>query len=279
VGAIGVFDSGVGGLSVLHEIRRVLPEAHLLYIADSAHAPYGDKSEAFIVDRSRAIAEFLVAHGASALVVACNTATASAVDALRAAHTLPIVGIEPGVKPAVRQTRSGVVGVLTTSRTASSPRFQRLVERHQEGVRIIVRACPGWVQLVEQGALDGEATRAAVEKVVRPILGEGADVLVLGCTHYSFLAPVIRSVADDAVHLVDPAPAVARHLKSRLEAAGLTASGDDGRPLEVWTSAAPSRIQDLVTYLWGARVQVHALPPPTGRDAAVTQESSTTPGV
>jgi len=279
VSAIGVFDSGVGGLSVLREIRLVLPDARLLYVADSAHAPYGDKSEAFIVDRSRTIADFLVAGGASALVVACNTATAAAVDALRAMHALPIVGIEPGVKPAVAQTRSGIVGVLTTSRTAASPRFARLVERHQGGARIIVRPCPGWVQLVEQGALNGDATRAAVEQYVRPLLAEGADVLVLGCTHYSFLAPVIRLVAGDGVHLVDPAPAVARHLKTRLEAAGLSAGRERGSRLDVWTSATPSRIQDLVTHLWGAPVQVRALPVSPGRGTSNDGEPPTTSGV
>jgi glutamate racemase len=268
VGAIGVFDSGVGGLSVLREIRRELPHDTLLYVADSAHAPYGDKSAEFVVSRSRTIAEFLIREGATSLVVACNTATAEAVDALRAAQTLPIIGVEPGVKPAVEHTKSGVVGVLATSRTAVSARFRKLLARYGGSTRIAVQPCPGWVELVERGALAGSETDERVREYVEPLLAEGADVLVLGCTHYSFLTPAIRRVAGEHVVLIDPAPAVARHLRHRLEHLHLVSAPGAGvavavpAPVQMWTSAAPDHMAALTAYLWGHQVSVQALPAP-----------------
>ncbi len=261
MGAIGVFDSGVGGLSVLREIRRELPHENLLYVADSAHAPYGDKSAEFVVARSQAIADFLIREGATSLVVACNTATAVAIDALRATHTLPIIGVEPGVKPGVEHTRSGVVGVLTTSRTALSARFRKLLTRYGGSTRIAVQPCPGWVELVERGALSGSDTEQRVGDFVRPLLIEGADVLVLGCTHYSFLADAIRAVGGDEIVLVDPAPAVARHLRSRLEHLNLLSSSAVPGSEAVWTSADPEQIAALTGRLWGRRMLVRALPP------------------
>jgi glutamate racemase len=258
--AIGVFDSGVGGLSLLREIRRELPHEPLLYVADSAHAPYGDKSESFVIARSRAIAEFLIRQGATSLVVACNTATAAAVDALRALHDVPIIGIEPGVKPAVEQTTAGVVGVLTTSRTAVSARFQRLLARFGDTTRILVQPCPGWVELVEQGGLHGPETERRVAAYVHPLMAQGADALVLGCTHYSFLAPVIRRIAGDGVTLIDPAPAVARHLRHRLEHLHLLSDGAQPSPLHIFTSSDPVQLQPVVTQLWGEPAPVQALP-------------------
>jgi len=262
VGAIGVFDSGVGGLSVLREIRRELPHDTLLYVADSGHAPYGDKAEAFVVSRSQRIADFLIREGASSLVVACNTATAAAVDALRALHTVPIIGVEPGVKPAVEQTHAGVVGVLTTSRTALSERFRKLLSRYGGSTRIVVQPCPGWVELVERGALAGGETERVVGEYIRPLLLEGADVLVLGCTHYSFLASAIRSVAGRDVTLIDPAPAVARHLRHRLEHLNLVTPGgaEVSGSEQMWTSSDPEPMRHLVSRLWGRPMSVLALP-------------------
>lgn len=260
MGAIGVFDSGVGGLSVLREIRRELPHERLLYVADSGHAPYGDKSEAFIVARSLAIAAFLHDAGATSLVVACNTATAAAVDALRSRYTLPIVGIEPGVKPAVQRTQSGVVGVLTTTRTAASERFRALVERHGGSARVVVQSCPGWVELVERGSLDGPETRRLVAEYVTPLRAQGADVFVIGCTHYGYLAPVIRDILGRDATLIDPAPAVARHLRHRLELAGLTTSAAGAGEVDMWTSASPEDMRELVGRLWGVPATFQELP-------------------
>jgi glutamate racemase len=260
LGAIGVFDSGVGGLSVLREIRRELPHERLLYVADSAHAPYGEKSEPFVIARSRTLAEFLILEGATSLVVACNTATAAAVDALRAVHDLPIIGIEPGVKPAVAQTRAGVVGVLTTSRTAVSERFHKLLRRFGDKTRILVQPCPGWVELVEQGGLHGPETEHQVADYVTPLIREGADALVLGCTHYSYLAPVIRQVAGADVTLIDPAPAVARHLHHRLEHLRLLSDRTQPSSMQIFTSSDPAQLQRVVTQLWGDPEPVHPLP-------------------
>lgn len=261
MGAIGVFDSGVGGLSVLREIRRELPHEALRYVADSAYAPYGDKPADFVVRRSLALADFLIGTGATSLVVACNTATAAAVDTLRERFAVPIVGIEPAVKPAVEHTLAGTVGVLTTSRTALSARFHRLLDRFRGTRRIIVQPCPGWVELVERGVLDGPEAVAAVQQYVAPVIGEGADVLVLGCTHYSFLSPIIRQVVGDAVLLVDPAPAVARHLRYRLHQAGLLSSPSEHGREQFWTSADPAMLAPLMSELWGARVPLEPLPP------------------
>ena len=184
--AIGVFDSGVGGLSVLRHIRAVMPEERLIYVADSAHVPYGDKSDAYIEDRSRILTRFLVEQGACAVVIACNTATAAAAAALRAEFALPIIGMEPALKPAVAATSSGVVGVLATVGTLESARFAALLERFAGDVQIITQASPGLVEQVERADLAGPQTRALVERYTRPLLARGADTIILGCTHYPF---------------------------------------------------------------------------------------------
>lgn len=262
MGAIGVFDSGVGGLSVLREIRRELPCESLLYVADSAYAPYGDRPAEFVARRSRALASYLIEQGATSLVVACNTATAVAIDALRDELHVPIVGIEPAVKPAVELTSVGTIGVLTTSRTALSARFRKLLTRHGGTTRILVQPCPGWVELVEEGQLSGPAANALVAEYVEPVLREGADVLVLGCTHYSFLSPVIQALAGEGVTLVDPAPAVARHVRHRLHHAGLLSTGTSAGTERFSTSADPARLGALVARLWGRPVSVDPLPEP-----------------
>jgi glutamate racemase len=191
---VGVFDSGVGGLSVLRAIRQELPEEDLLYVGDSGFAPWGDKPAGFVRDRAAAIVEFLVNQGAKAIVVACNTATGIAVDELRARFQVPIVAVEPAVKPAASRTRSGVVGVLATAGTLASPNVSRLVNRYGMDVRLLVQPSPGLAEQVERGDFSGSQTRSLVEQYVRPMIAEGADTLVLGCTHYPFLKDVIQSV-------------------------------------------------------------------------------------
>ncbi len=258
---IGVFDSGVGGLSVLREIRRALPSETLHYVADSGHAPYGDKSADYIESRSRHLIGFLQQQGAKAVVVACNTVTGLAIEHLR--HTfprLPIVAIEPAVKPAALATRSGVVGVLATRQTVASPGLARLVQAHGQGCRVLLQACPGWVERVERGDLDSADTRAAVARYVQPLLDQGADTLVLGCTHYPFLAPLIRSLAGERVQVLDPAPAVARELVRRLQALGLSRELHAPGAAHFWTSADPQRISPVIATLWQAPVEVDALP-------------------
>ena len=246
---VGIFDSGVGGLSVAVEIQRALPHEDLLYVADSGHAPYGDKPRDYIDARATAIVTFLIGQGAKAVVVACNTATAVSVDLLRKTFSIPIVAIEPAVKPAAAATRSRVVGVLATTQTIGSTRFERLAETFGAGVEILAQPCPGLVERVEAGALDGPETRALVEAYVRPLVARGADTLVLGCTHYPFLRPVIESVAGPGVGVIDPAAAVARELRRRLADTGLLTLGTTPGTLRAWTTGAPDQMRRVLDVL------------------------------
>ena len=259
---IGVFDSGVGGLSVLREIRRELPGEDLLYVADSGHAPYGDKSRQAIEARSIAIVEFLLSQHAKAIVVACNTATSAAVETLRARFPVPIVAMEPAVKPAAESTKSGVIGVLATSGTLGSDNFARLHERFGAEVDILVQACPGLVELVEAGNLSGGKTRVLLEKYLVPLLEQQADAIVLGCTHYPFLIPLIQEIAGPAVAIIDPAAAVARELRRRLANAGLLSGKCRPGAEQFWSSAKPEAVQPVIAQLWEADIEVCGLPNP-----------------
>jgi glutamate racemase len=256
---IGVFDSGVGGLSVLREIRRELPYEDLLYVADSAHAPYGDKSTRFIEDRTVAIVEFLLSRNAKAIVVACNTATGVAIEMLRAKFSVPIVAMEPAVKPAVAHTRSGVIGVLATSRTITSDNFARLHKRFGADVKILMQSCPGLVEQVELGDLSGDETRTLIARYVAPLLEQEADTIVLGCTHYPFLAPLIREIAGPTVAVIDPSAAIARELRRRLSSANLLSVVNRAGTEQFWTSAATNLAQPIIAQLWQADVKVHRM--------------------
>ena len=257
---IGVFDSGVGGLSVLREIRALLPGEDLLYVADSGYAPYGDRAAEFILQRAEAITAFFASQGAKAVVVACNTATAVAVQALRAKHSLTIVAMEPALKPAAEKTRSGVVAILATSRTLASDSFARLAERHGKGVQVLLQACPGFVELVEKAELSGPNTAGLVERYVVPLLVQGADTFVLGCTHYPFLSPVIQSICGERAFVIDPSPAVARELRRRLTTAELLSREDKPGVERFWTSGAPEQVREVITQLWGKTIEVEPLP-------------------
>lgn len=209
---IGVFDSGLGGLSVLAAIARALPRANLLYLADTAHVPYGNKPDSFIRGRVIAIGEHLVRQGCGMLVVACNTATAAAVRTLRENYPdLPIVGVEPGVKPAAATSLSRRIAVLATESTANSERLARLIADHAAGVSVHVEACPGWATRVESLQLDDPAFTVEVQARIAPLLAAGADRIVLGCTHYTFLEPILKPLVAGKAELVDVADAVARH--------------------------------------------------------------------
>lgn len=218
---IGVFDSGLGGISVLREIRKALPHEDLIYYADSGHCPYGGKPRSEIIARADAITDFLLARGVKLIVVACNTATIAAVEHLRATYPLPFIGMEPAVKPAVAQTKTGVVGVLATGAALGGDKFHKLVAQHAQQVRVITQPCPGLVERVESGDLMGEETRELVKRYVWPLVAQNADTLVLGCTHYPFLRPLIAEVAGPGVNLLDTGEAVARHTRRVLEREGL----------------------------------------------------------
>ena len=260
---IGVFDSGVGGLSVFRRIRTDLPHEALLYVADSGHAPYGNKPAEFIARRAFAITEFLLEQSAKAVVVACNTATAAAIAHLRAHFGVPIIGIEPALKPAVAETRSGVIGILATSNTVRSDKFANLLDQHGHRARVMVQPCPGLADCVEHGELSGPHLRALLERYLQPLLAQGADTLVLGCTHYPFLIPLIQRLAGPEVVIIDPSPAVARQLRRRLETAELLADSRAFGAERYFTSGIPERTSQLVSRLLGHPVVVEVLPSQT----------------
>jgi glutamate racemase len=240
---IGIFDSGVGGLSVMQAIRARLPHAELLYAADTACAPYGDRSEQFLCDRSERIARFLCGQGAQMIVVACNTATAAAVARLRTGSpTLPLVGVEPGVKPAVALSAARRVGVLATTRTLASEKFRKLVAAHADGATLVLQPCPGLADAIEAADAQGSGLDALVERYCAPLREAGVDVAVLGCTHYVF-ARALFERALPGVRLVDTAAAIARHtarFADDLIARGDAAADVTGTPaLRAWSSGSP----------------------------------------
>ena len=251
---VGVFDSGVGGLSVLREMRLLMPALDVLYLSDARCLPYGDKDEAFVLARSLAAADFLVSQGARALVVACNTATAAAVPALRERYALPVVGIEPAVKPAAAATRGGIVGILATSSTLQSRRYAELLERYGSFVRVIGQPCPGLVERVEAGDLDGPETTSLLSHYLQPLLDAGADTVVLGCTHYPFLQPLIERLAGPGVRVVDPSGAVARRLQDLLGDATHGAGS-----LHAFTTGDAASQSALMSRLLGAPVVAGAI--------------------
>ncbi len=210
----GIFDSGFGGLSVLKEIVRLLPGESYLYYADSAHCPYGEKTREYVIDRSLAISRLLMERGADIIVVACNTATAAAIRTLRSTWPdFPFVGMEPAVKPAALHTHSGIIGILATAGTLKGSNYLDLRKKYSDKVRVVEHVGQGFVELVEKGILDGPEAEVIVRASVTPLLDAGADTIVLGCTHYPFLEPVIRRVAGPDVEIINPAPAVARQVE------------------------------------------------------------------
>lgn len=279
---IGIFDSGLGGLSVARHICEQLHAEDLLYVADSAHIPYGARPTAFVIERSLAVSAFLLDQGAKAIVVACNTATAAAVTELRARLQVPVVAMEPGVKPAVERTLSGVVGVLATEGTLGSSRFHSLVERYGSEAEVVVQPCHGWVEQVELGELQGAGAEALVRRYVQPLLRLGADTLVLGCTHYPFLIDTIRGVTGAQVGIIDTGEAVARELKRRLLQAGLDNQGSRPGKIRVWTSGKRQAIAPVLARLWGAPVELKKLPAaydglllPAGEDSTARPHAGT----
>jgi glutamate racemase len=214
---LGVFDSGVGGLSVLRALRSELPSAPLLYVADSAHAPYGERSDEYVIDRSRRIMDHLMSEGAIGLVIACNTATAIAIRELRTScPAFPIIGVEPGLKPAAAATRNGRVGVMATPGTIASAKFQALMKTHGAGVAVTQQPCPGLARLIEEGDLSSPQLRTAVDEHTTPLRDAGVDTIVLGCTHYPFVRHLIESAMGPKVQIIDTADAVARHAANTL---------------------------------------------------------------
>jgi glutamate racemase len=214
---VGIFDSGLGGLSVLRAVRAALPDERLIYVADSLYAPYGERDDDFIADRTLAIGEWLVSRGVKALVVACNTATAQSIALARERLPIPVVGVEPGIKPAALLSQSRVVGVLATAVTLRSARFQALIDRHAGDCRFMLQPGHGLVQAVERCDTQSPEVIALLADYLQPMLDARADTLVLGCTHYPFLDQAIRSIVGDRVALIDTSVAIARQLERQLD--------------------------------------------------------------
>ena len=250
---IGIFDSGVGGLSVYREIKKALPEENCIYYSDSANCPYGGKPKDFIINRAKGITDFLLGEGANIIVVACNTATAVAVKALRESYPhIRFIGMEPAIKPAAHITESGVIGVLATAGTLSSEKYLRHKEKYASDVRIAEHVGEGFVELVEQGLTTGRQAEETILGSLQPLLDAGADTIVLGCTHYPFLSDTIRKVANETApgqvkEIIDPAPAIARHLKEVMEEEGLIQHAEG--TLSLHSSGDPTVLQNFVCNL------------------------------
>lgn len=247
--SIGIFDSGSGGLSVYRELRKILPQERYLYFSDNAHCPYGEKSAAYIQDRARVITDILLGMGADIIVVACNTATAAAIATLREEYPdVPFIGMEPAVKPAAIGTESGVIGVLATAGTLKGSKYLQTRGRYEDDVKIVEHVGQGFVELVEGGILDGPEAEATVRASLQPLIDAGADRIVLGCTHYPFLQPVIERMAGPGVQVIDPAPAVARQTLRVLQEKGIP-TGDGPFSIDLYHSGEPEsllRIYKLV---------------------------------
>lgn len=255
---IGIFDSGAGGLSVLREIRKILPGERYVYYSDNAYCPYGEKSPDLILDRAREISDWLIFKGADIIVVACNTATAAAIAALREEYSEPserikvlssgridhikFIGMEPAVKPAALGTRSGVIGVLATAGTLAGSKYLHTKGRFEDDVKIVEHVGQGFVELVEGGKFTGPEAEEVVSRSLQPLLDAGADTIVLGCTHYPFLTGTIRKIAGPDVRIIDPAPAVARQLLKVMDEEGIPHLGPDAEknPDVLLRSSGPS---------------------------------------
>lgn len=248
---IGIFDSGIGGLSVFREIRKVLPEQRYVYYSDNAHCPYGEKTREYIIDRARAITRFLLEKGCEIIVVACNTATAAAIATLREEFPVKFIGMEPAIKPAAQATKTGVVGVLATAGTLKATKYIDTRARWAQNVRIVEHIGQGFVELVEKGITTGHEADSTVRTSLMPLLDAGADMIVLGCTHYPFLSETISKVASEAypernIEIIDPAPAVARHLIEVMTEEGISEKAPNGFGMELHASGDPTTL--LTTY-------------------------------
>jgi glutamate racemase len=249
---IGVFDSGVGGLSVLRAMRSLMPEESIIYFADQLHVPYGSRSLEQVSGFSEAITRFLLDQDAKLIVVACNTASAAALHYLR--KTFPLVsfvGMEPAVKPAAETTQSGLVGVLATPATFQGALYASVLERFANGVQVFQHTCPGLVDQIESGDLDGVKTRSILESALRPMLDRGIDTVVLGCTHYPFVIPLIEEIVGESVRVIDPAPAVAKQAKRLLEAGRMKKSVGMRAEVRFYTSGDVKAFQFLLHELLG----------------------------
>ena len=257
---VGIFDSGVGGLSVLTAVRELLPGEDLIYLADQAHVPYGPRSLEQVRAFSRGIVDYLLARDAKLIVVACNTASAAALNMLRETYPeVPFVGMEPAVKPAAEGTDSGVVGVLATPATFQGELYHRTVARFASGVTVLQDTLPGLVEQIERGDIHTSKTRQILEKALLPMLEKGVDRVVLGCTHYPFVIPIIQEIVGPEVEVIDPAPAVARQVHRLLRSRELVNRGAAADEVHYTTTGDPARFRELILNLTDRQAEVEAL--------------------
>jgi glutamate racemase len=260
VSPIGVFDSGVGGLSIFHQIRLLLPFENILYIADQAHVPYGTRTREEIRLFSDAIIRFFLANEVKLTVIACNTASAAALHSLREKypdHTF--VGMEPAVKPAVQASHTRRVGVLATQATFQGELYTSVLERFAKDVKVFENTCPGLVSQIEKGELNSSETHRILEAAIHPMLEQGVDTIVLGCTHYPFVIPLIRKIAGSNVDVIDPSPAIARQTKRLLEVKRLLNPGTERGQVSLFSTNSPENMQFLLPRLVGEEMAVQSL--------------------
>lgn len=249
---IGLFDSGVGGLSIMKEIRRLLPHEDLIYVGDSKFCPYGEKTSTAIQERCRMITKFLLAKSVKLIVVACNSASVAALEQLRAEFSVPFVGVEPAVKQAASFTKKKRIGVLATGLTLSGARFTSLVEKFAGGLTVVNQACPGLVEQVERGAINGPETEAMLRRYLQPLEEKGVDVVVLGCTHYPFLRPLVEKMVQPGVQVIDTGAPVARQTQRVLTQATLINPKTQAGKEWFYTSGDPSVVGPVIEKLWGS---------------------------
>lgn len=256
---VGVFDSGLGGLSVLKEIRALLPQEQLIYVADNAFVPYGEKSSAEIIERSIVISEFLLEQHIKALVVACNTATAAAINVLRERWpNLICIGMEPAVKPAAKVSKTGKVGVLATTGTLRSAKFAALLDKFSAQTQVITQPCPGLVELIEAGELDTKRTRELLTEYVQPLLQADCDTIILGCTHYPFIRPLLQRILPAHINIIDTGAAVARRLQQQLAEHELLATESSGVD-EFYCTGKLNAVEQAMPMLWQQAVEIQPL--------------------
>lgn len=246
---IGVFDSGVGGLSILQELRQLLPFENFVFVADQAYVPYGEKTKTQLIDRSLRIVTFLKKYHVKLIVVACNTATCYAIEALRHVHSMPIVGTVPAIKPAAEKTKTGIIGIIATPATSDSKIVKELIKNYATDKKVINISCPGLENAVEKGLLTSSETIALLEKYLQPIKISPADYLVLGCTHYPFLKSAILRYIDRDIILLDSGLAVAKQVKALLDNQNLTAHSKQVGTITYFTTGHSNQFAQVASKL------------------------------
>lgn len=257
--AIGVFDSGVGGLSIAKCITEQLPHENIIYIADSFHAPYGEKSVDFIIERVNVIAQQLIDKGVKAIVIACNTATVNAIEQLRSQVDIPIIGVEPAIKPAAKQSANKKVAILTTQATSKNQRFNDLIDLHHNGAEVFIQPCPGLVEFIEQGQQDSKACNTLLAQYIEPLVNKGVDTLVLGCTHYPFVQQQISAIAGQQVNIIETAAPVTQQLTKILIEKNIAACVTQQGEHQFFSSLVTKQQEQIFSQLWQTSLTLHSL--------------------